>query len=83
MRQTGQAEAGTQQPPPSRRWSLAAAFGIGALLGLVGGAVLGWLRYGAFEPAHFSSHILGGLFILGFAFLAIATIRNWLWRNPI
>jgi hypothetical protein len=68
---------------PSGRWRLSRAFGLGAVCGAAFGTVWGWLDYGAFEIGHFSNYILGCLFLGGFAFLAVAALRNWARRNPL
>jgi hypothetical protein len=64
-------------------WSLGRAFAVGAAIGAVGGLIWGWADYGAFEVGRFSGYVLGGLFIVGFVFLAAAALRNWLRRNPL
>jgi hypothetical protein len=65
------------------RSRLSRAFGLGAVVGGLLGALWGWLDYGAFEIGHFSNYILGCLFLGGFAFLAAAALRNWARRNPL
>jgi hypothetical protein len=65
------------------RWRLSRAFALGAAIGAVGGALWGWIDYGTFDIGRFSGYVLGGLFIVGFVFLAIAALRNWLRRNPL
>jgi hypothetical protein len=55
----------------------------GAVLGALAGGIWGWIDYGRFEIGFFSNHVLGGLFIVGFLFLAVAALANWRRRNPL
>jgi hypothetical protein len=67
----------------SRRWHLGRAFLLGAAIGAVTGAAWSWLDYGGFEVGYMSNHVLGGLFMCGVAFLAVAAFINWWRKNPL
>lgn len=66
-----------------RHWHLGRAFLLGAVAGALVGAIWSWIDYGSFEIGYMSNHVLGGLFIAGFLFLAIAALVNWRRRNPL
>lgn len=66
-----------------RHWHLGRAFLLGAVIGAVAGAVWSWIDYGGFEIGYMSNHVLGGLFMCGTAFLAVAAFMNWRRRNPL
>jgi hypothetical protein len=69
--------------PRHRRWHLGRAFLLGAFIGALAGAVWSWIDYGGFDVAYMSNHVLGGVFMSGVAFAAVAGLLNWRRRNPL
>ena len=69
--------------PTRTRWSLPKAFLTGAAIGAAIGALASWVDYGAFDTGYMFNHVLGGLFIVGVAFLGLAALINWRRRNPL
>jgi hypothetical protein len=67
----------------SERWNLWRAFLVGAVPGALWGALWSWIDYGDFALGYMSNHVLGGLFMCGAAFLAVASSLNWRKRNPL
>lgn len=66
-----------------QHWRPGRAFLLGAFIGALAGAAWGWIDYGRFEIGYMSNHVLGGLFMCGVAFLAVAAFMNWRRRNPL
>lgn len=58
------------------------AFLSDAVVGAVIGGVRETIDYGKFDIGDLSNHVLGSVFIFGFAFMAAAALVNWRKRNP-
>jgi hypothetical protein len=67
----------------ARKWNIWFAFLIGGVLGAVLGAARGVIVYGQFDIGFLFNHVLGGFFLVGTFFLAVAFVRNWFRRHPV